>query len=90
MLDLNIKITNYKNLKNLENVSVFIAKGDAHQKDIMEMPTLSFFLVTCYATLQPALLVRRSIRPSFGPSVRLSHFTFFGFLRSLASLLLPK
>ena len=45
-----------------------------------------FFLVACYATLQPALLVHPSVRPSVGPS----HFTFWGFLRSLASLLLPK
>ena len=40
------------------------------------------FLVACYAALNPALLVRPSVRPS--------HFTFLGFLRSLASLLLPK
>ena len=40
------------------------------------------FLVACYATLHLALSVRRSVRPS--------HFTFFGFLRSMASLLLPK
>ena len=40
------------------------------------------FLVACYATLHPALSVRWS--------VRLSHFTFLFFLRSLASLLLPK
>ena len=46
----------------------------------------SSFLVACYATLHPAL----SVRPSVGPSVRPSHFTFFGFLRFLASLLLPK
>ena len=36
----------------------------------------------------------RFVGPSVGPSVRLSvrpsHFTFLGFLRSLASLLLPK
>ena len=44
------------------------------------------FLVACYATLQPALSVRPSVRRSVGPS----HFTFFGFLRFLASLLLPK
>ena len=31
-----------------------------------------------------------SVGPSIGPSVGPSHFTFFGFLRSLASLLLPK
>ena len=28
------------------------------------------FLVACYATLHPALSVRRSVRPSVGPSVR--------------------
>ena len=39
------------------------------------------FLVACYATLHPALSVHRSIG--------LSHFTFFGFLWSLASQLLP-
>ena len=44
------------------------------------------FLVACYATLQPALSVRRSVRWS----VRRSHFTFFGFLVFLASLLLPE
>ena len=35
-----------------------------------------YFLVVCYATQHPALSVRRS------------HFTFCGFFRSLASLLL--
>ena len=40
------------------------------------------FLVACYATLHPALSVRLSVGPS--------HFTFFGFLQSMASLLLPK
>ena len=49
-------------------------------------PYALVFLVACYATLQPAL----SVRPSVRRSVRPSHFTFFGFLRSLASLLLPK
>ena len=46
--------------------------------------TLYSFLVACYATLQST--------PHFvGPSlVRLSHFTFLVFLRSMASLLLPK
>ena len=52
------------------------------------------FLVACYATVHPALLVRWSVSPSvrqsIGRSVRPSHFTLFGFLRSLASLLLPK
>ena len=55
------------------------------------------FLVACYATLHPALSVRRSVGPSVGPSVHPSvgpsvrhTLLFFGFLRSLASLLLPK
>ena len=48
------------------------------------------FLVACYATLQSALSVRWSVRRSVRPSVRPSYFTFLGFLRSLASLLLPK
>ena len=42
------------------------------------------FLVACYATLHPALSVRRS-----GRRTVTLHF-FFWFLRSLASLLLPK
>ena len=48
------------------------------------------FLVACYATLHPALSVRPSVRPSVRRSVGPSHFTFFVFLRFLASLLLPK
>ena len=44
------------------------------------------FLVACYATLHPTLSVRPSVRRSVGPS----HFPFFLFLRSTASLLLPK
>ena len=40
------------------------------------------FLVARYSTLQPALSVRPSVRPSVT--------TLFWFLRSLASLLLPK
>ena len=40
--------------------------------------SFSRFLIACYATLHPALLVRPS------------HLTFFGFLRFLASLPLPK
>ena len=51
---------------------------------------LLLFLVACYVTLHPALSVRWSIRWYVGLSVRSSHFTFWGFLRSLASLLLPK
>ena len=43
-----------------------------------------------HANLQPALSVGPSVRPSVGLSVRPSHFTFFVFLRSMASLLLPK
>ena len=39
------------------------------------------FLFACYATLHPALLVRRSVRPS--------HFTFSASLGFLAMLLLP-
>ena len=39
-----------------------------------------------HATLQPALSVRRS----GGRSIGSSNFIFFGFLRSMASLLLPK
>ena len=42
-----------------------------------------------YATLYPALSVRPSVRPSVGRLVG-PHFTFFMFLRSLASLLLAK
>ena len=51
-----------------------------------------FFLVVCYATQHPALSVRRSVRLSVRPSVRPSirhTLLFFGFLRFLASLLLP-
>ena len=48
--------------------------------------SMFFSLVACYATLHPALSVRRSVRRS----VRPPHFTFFGFLRFLALLLLPK
>ena len=44
------------------------------------------FLVACHATLHPALSVRRSVRPS----VRHTLLFFLFFLRSLASLLLPK
>ena len=33
---------------------------------------ICLFLVACYATLQPALSVRRSVRPSVRPSVRRS------------------
>ena len=50
---------------------------------------LPLFLVTCYATLYPALSVRPSVRPSVGRLVG-PHFTFFMYLRSLASLLLAK
>ena len=39
-------------------------------------PYALVFLVGCYATLQPALSVGPSVRPSVGPS----HFTFLGFL----------
>ena len=35
-------------------------------------------------------LVRRSVSPSVRPSIGPLHLTFFGFLRSLASMLLPK
>ena len=42
----------------------------------------SHFLFACYATLHLTLSVRWSVGPS--------HFTFLRFLRSLASLLLPK
>ena len=45
-----------------------------------------FLFSRVHATLHPALSVRRSVRLSVSPS----HFTFLGFLRSLASLLLPK
>ena len=45
-----------------------------------------FIFSRVHATLHPALSVRRSVRPPVHPS----HFTFFGFLRFLASLLLPK
>ena len=53
------------------------------------------FLVECYATLYPLCrsvgpLVHPSVCPLVRLSVRPSHFTFFGFLRSLASLLLHK
>ena len=51
------------------------------------------FLVACYATLYPALSVRPSVGRSVGRSVGWlvgPHFTFFMFLRSLASLHLPK
>ena len=49
-----------------------------------------YFLVACYATLHPALSVcLLSIHPSVRPSVYPSYY-FFKFLRSLASLLLPK
>ena len=48
------------------------------------------FLVACYATLHPALSVRRSVRRSIRRSFRPSHCTFFGFLGFLTSLLLPK
>jgi len=59
---------------------------------------LGFFLVACYATLQPALSVRPSVRRSVGPSVgpsvrrsvRPSHFTFSALMGVLALLLLPK
>ena len=44
------------------------------------------FLVACYATLKPALSVRRSVGPSVGPS----HFTFSASMGFLAFLLLPK
>ena len=40
------------------------------------------FLVACYAALNPALLVRPSVRPS--------HFTFSALMGFLALLLLPK
>ena len=43
------------------------------------------FLVACYATLHPALSIRRSVGRLVGP-----HFTFFIFLRSSASQHLPK
>ena len=45
-------------------------------------------LVACYLTLHLALSVRPSIRPSIRLSIHSSHF--FGFLRFLASPLLPK
>ena len=48
------------------------------------------FLVACYATLHPALSVRRSFRRSVGLSVRPSHFTFSALMGVLALLLLPK
>ena len=38
---------------------------------------VSEFLVACYATLHPALSVRRSLGPSVGPSVTLYFFGFF-------------
>ena len=44
------------------------------------------FLVARYATLHPALSVRPSVRRSVPLSVRPSHFTSLGFLRSMASL----
>ena len=40
----------------------------------------SGLLVACYASLHPALSVRPLVRPPVGPSIRPSHFTFFGFL----------
>ena len=52
------------------------------------------FLVACYATLQPALSVRPSVRRSVGPSVHPfvgpSHFTYSALMGVLALLLLPK
>ena len=45
------------------------------------------FLVACTRFYNPLC---RSVGPSVGPSVRPSHFTFFVFLRSVASLLLPE
>ena len=45
----------------------------------------SFFLVACYATLYPALSVRRLVGRLVGPL-----FTFSAFLSVLSSLLLPK
>ena len=48
------------------------------------------FLVACYATLHPALLVGPSVCPSSGLSVRPSHFTFLTLMGVLALLLLPK
>ena len=38
-----------------------------------------YFLVVCYATLHPALSVRRSVDPSVNPSVRPSHLLFWFF-----------
>ena len=56
---------------------------------LLGLNALPYFLVACYATLHLALsvrpLVHPSVRPSVGPSITLS-----GFLRLLASLLLPK
>ena len=54
------------------------------------MIKIIIFSTACYTTLHPALSVRPSAGPSVRPSVRLSHFTSVSFLRSLASLLLPK
>ena len=49
------------------------------------------FLVACTRLYTPLCRsVGPSVRWSVGPSVHLSHITFFGFLRFLASLLLPK
>ena len=50
---------------------------------------LNSFLVACYATLHPALSVGRLVGRLVGWLVG-PHFTFFMFLRSLASLLLAK
>ena len=64
-----------------------------HPYEIIECDITLNFLVAYYATLHNALSVRLSVRLFVRPSVYLSvhpsHFTFFVFLRFLASLHLP-
>ena len=47
------------------------------------------FLVACYATLHPALSVRRSVCPSVGPSVRPSVTLYFFWVFAVFGLTAP-
>jgi len=72
-------------------VLLLCARGLTHcQSRIVGALGKQLFLFSRVLRDSTTRFVGPSVRPSVGPLVRRSHFTFLGVLRCLASLLLPK